>query len=425
MTNQTNGNGVRLLFYAESGEGPKPPIATLSLVGVCFVFFGLVAAVTLSNGPELPIRWFASLGIAPGSGRWHTFLTYWVLHEHLWHLSLNMLLLFVFGSCLEGGVGWRAFLGLFLTGAVLTGAAEAIAAQYAPVHDSGAMIIGASGAVATVLGAFVSRYRSTRVRVTGIRLGVQALPLIAGLALAEVGAIGYQALVSPEHLPTAAHWAHILGFLYGISWDQTASALTAKRRGVPSRATSVVVDVGPGDSGHESDHWEAVLAGAPSDSEALVQLPLALAAEGDWDRAHTSAGRAVAEALERHDRATAVTRYMRLRSLDPHSILEERLQLDLAGSLADGHHFEEAVHVFHSVTHTSPDPSLRAQATVRAAACLLRYLHQPEKAHSLLTAFLTHATDDDWRAYATKLLREADAALRVRRNARDGDSPWR
>ncbi|MBM3494064.1 MAG: rhomboid family intramembrane serine protease, partial [Armatimonadetes bacterium] len=149
--------------YAGDDPPVRPPFATLALVLTTLGVFGLVGAVTWRMGPDLPVRWFAALGLTPGSLRWYAPLTYWILHEHLLHLSANMLFLFVFGGAVEGAVGRRNFVALFVAAAALTGLAEAAAAAYGPAGDTQAMVIGASGPVAFMLGVFAARFHRARI----------------------------------------------------------------------------------------------------------------------------------------------------------------------------------------------------------------------------------------------------------------------
>jgi len=398
-----------LLVFVDEDRPRALPIVTLALIGLCFLVFAVVAVVTLTHGPEVPVRWFAALALAPDSIRWYTSLTYWLLHEHLLHLSVNMLLLLVFGSCLEGGIGSFWFLALFLVGAAATGLAEAAACLYAPIPDRSTMVIGASGAVACILGAFASRYHRSRIRLGGTRLSVPAMPLIALLALSEVLSVGLRATKSGTP-GVPANWAHILGFLFGIVWDQTSSMLSrihfARTLGRADGAEGLSAD----DPRDCPERWQEVLEKRPHDPDALVRLPLALAADGDDEKARVMASWAIEEALSRHDKSVAAARFVRLKALDPHVGLKEREQMDLAGALEDRALPEQAAVVYEHIARVSEDRSFSAMATVRLATCLIRSLGRPADAAATLRAFLGASPDASWRAYAERLLREANDA---------------
>lgn len=389
-----------LLLHVDERRSTRVPVVTLSLVGLCLATFGVVAGVTLARGPELPVRWFAELGLVPGALRWHTLLTYWLLHEHLWHLSVNMLLLLLFGTALEEGIGSVRMAALFLSAAVVTGLTESAATVYGPFRDDSAMVIGASGAVAAVLGMFASRYHSSLVSLGGTRLRFRVLPLILVMALAEIVAVGYRASGLREMLqPPPANWAHMAGFLYGILIDQ--SARLCRRLMEHSRARQE-------QSGErDREYYEDVLADNPHDAEALIRLPLLLLAEGARDDAMQWARTAVKEALERSEPGEAADRYAALRVLTPHLGLADEQAMALAAALASRCQYEDAVAIYRHVAATTNAGEVRGRAVLRAATHLIRHLHRADEAVELLQQALAEAGDAEWAAYGHVLLNAA------------------
>src|SRR5262245_4252274 len=102
-----------LLPYASDRPPRNPPLATVALVLLHFLVFGLVALVLAVRGPSAPVVWYANLSLVPGSLHWYSFLTYAFLHENALHLSANMLFLWVFGGSVEDAIGWKRFLSLY------------------------------------------------------------------------------------------------------------------------------------------------------------------------------------------------------------------------------------------------------------------------------------------------------------------------
>src|SRR5215472_16621826 len=143
-----------LLPYATDRPAKNPPVVAVSLILVNFAVFGLVALVIATRGPDLPVVWYANLSLVPDSIRWYAPFTYTFLHDGIFHLSSNMLFLWVFGGSLEEAAGRRRFLALYLVAAAATGLL-----QCAIAHALGGLarmtpIIGASGGVAALVGAF-------------------------------------------------------------------------------------------------------------------------------------------------------------------------------------------------------------------------------------------------------------------------------
>lgn len=154
-------------------------------------------------------------GIWPGLPVWLTPLSATLLHGGFIHLLFNLLFLAICGRAVEPVLGGRGVAILYLTGAYAAAAAQWAAAQSAAPPGSLAPMIGASGAVSAVIGAYAMLFGRNKVRV---RHPVLALWLNAlWLAAAWVGLqllIGYTDTFSPG--PRTAIAAHIGGFVLGL-----------------------------------------------------------------------------------------------------------------------------------------------------------------------------------------------------------------
>ncbi|MCC7320369.1 MAG: rhomboid family intramembrane serine protease [Rubellimicrobium sp.] len=166
-------------------------------------------------------------------------LTSMFLHADLWHLAGNMLFLWIFGDNLEDALGRAGFLLFYLAG----GAAAGVA-QWAVAPWSAAPTIGASGAVAAVMGGYLLLYPRARVDVLIFLVFIiRILPFPAWtilwvwFAFQVVGA-----LASDAASGGIAYWAHVGGFLAGIALMVPAwflrggPALWARSGGRPSHA---------------------------------------------------------------------------------------------------------------------------------------------------------------------------------------------
>ena len=147
------------------------------------------------------------------------------LHADWVHLLGNLIFLLIFGLPAERVMGGWRFLLLFLVG----GAAANLAAVLA-IDAPDRVIIGASGAVSAVIGAYLALF-------PGARLGV-VLPLGLFLEFVRVPAsllIGLWALLqvvfaySGPALGAVAWPAHIAGFLFGIVFALVTRAAIARR----------------------------------------------------------------------------------------------------------------------------------------------------------------------------------------------------
>jgi membrane associated rhomboid family serine protease len=145
-----------------------------------------------------------------------TLLTMMFLHGGWLHLLSNMWMLWVFGDNIEYRLGRFAYLFFYISCGLL-----AVLTHWAIHPDSVRPVIGASGAIAGVLGAYAVTFPKAKVR-TLVFLGFPlllnlpaALVLSVWLVLQLVGVL--IGIGAPANVETAvAFWAHIGGFVAGV-----------------------------------------------------------------------------------------------------------------------------------------------------------------------------------------------------------------
>ena len=160
-----------------------------------------------------------------------TLFTSMFLHGGWLHLIGNMWYLWIFGDNVEDRLGHGRYVLFYLGGGLV-----ATLAQYAAAPTSPVPTVGASGAIAAVLGAYAVTYPRARV-VTIIPLflfwPIVVLPALVVLGLWFVFQFFSGALALAWSAPGGvAWWAHIGGFLFGM----LAMKLLAPRRPAPTLA---------------------------------------------------------------------------------------------------------------------------------------------------------------------------------------------
>ncbi len=207
------------------------PYVTVGLIGVCVLaflwqnaqphyeeivwYFGLIPAQLLGTGPFIP----------GAANPLVTVFTSMFLHGGWMHLGGNMLFLWIFGNNIEDSSGHLKFLVFYL----LCGVGAALA-QVASAPMSEIPMIGASGAVSGVLGAYLLLFPRARVS-TLVFLGifVTIIRLRAWVLLGVwFGGQALQAALTPPGSPGVAFVAHVGGFVAGM-----VLIGAFKRRGVP------------------------------------------------------------------------------------------------------------------------------------------------------------------------------------------------
>jgi membrane associated rhomboid family serine protease len=149
---------------------------------------------------------------------WLTILTSMFMHGGLLHIAGNMLFLWIFGNNIEDSMGRARFILFYLLGGL-----AAVFAQTVIEPNAAVPTIGASGAVAAVLGGYALLY--PRARVVTLLFIVIFFTIIELPALLVLGGwFVLQALNGASDLATpaaggggVAYFAHIGGFLFGLA----------------------------------------------------------------------------------------------------------------------------------------------------------------------------------------------------------------
>jgi membrane associated rhomboid family serine protease len=145
---------------------------------------------------------------SPGKSVYLAVLLSMFLHGNLAHLFGNMLFLWVFGNNVEHRVGRVPYLLLYLVGGVVATAAHVLVSPRSTIP-----IVGASGAIAAVMGTYLLLWPSTRIK-TVIILGPVFLRKVMALWLLVVW-VAQQFLLVGEGSGVA--WAaHLGGFAFGV-----------------------------------------------------------------------------------------------------------------------------------------------------------------------------------------------------------------
>ena len=174
-----------------------------------FVYrFGVVPAYWVLGSPSDVLQWPRLLS---------TLLTSQFLHGGFLHLGFNMLYLWIFGDNVEDRLGHGRFLILYLG----SGAIAAVV-QLVMRPDSSVPMIGASGAIAGVLGAYFLSFPFARI--------TTLLPLFLAWQFVELPAFvflgiwfvwqwlqGMTTIGEVANLGGVAWWAHVGGFVSGLA----------------------------------------------------------------------------------------------------------------------------------------------------------------------------------------------------------------
>ena len=194
----------------------------------------LVFFFQLTLSPAGLERFFFSFGVVPANlslgdpFSWFPLLSHMFMHGGWLHFLSNMWTLVIFGDNVEDRMGPVSFLLFYLLGGVAAGLIQAVSAP-----NSSIPAIGASGAIAAVLGAYFLFYPKSRV--------ITLVPLFFLPWFVEIPALVYLgfwfvsqlfsgvlalATASGMAMGGVAWWAHIGGFIFGLA---VCNLFTARR----------------------------------------------------------------------------------------------------------------------------------------------------------------------------------------------------
>jgi membrane associated rhomboid family serine protease len=189
------------------------PVVTYVLIALNVLFF----LVELSGGDQFIKQWAfipARFSAAPASAA-ITILTSMFMHGGWMHLFGNMLFLWIFGDNVEDRFGHVQFLFFYL----LVGLAATLA-QFALAPHSTLPNVGASGAIAGVLGAYILMFPQSRVNVLfGRQIVAMPAIIVLGMWIALQLFSGMGSIAHTNETADAggvAYMAHIGGFFAGF-----------------------------------------------------------------------------------------------------------------------------------------------------------------------------------------------------------------
>lgn len=200
-----------LIPLRDSTRAETAPLLTLILIGVNTTIFlfstfqGVLGALV------------DRFGFTPNAAlaKPEIIITSTFLHAGILHLASNMWFLWLYGDNIEDRFGRAPFLGLYLASGVAGNVAQALFTGLQSIVP----VIGASGAVAGVMGAYLICYPRARVKTLFILVFYPLffqLPALLLLSAWMVGEFWMAIVAQPGDF--VAHWAHVGGFVTGAIW---------------------------------------------------------------------------------------------------------------------------------------------------------------------------------------------------------------
>lgn len=172
----------------------------------------LVFVLELSGGDEFIMRWALIPAQVAAGHRLVTIATALFMHGGWLHVISNMVFLWAFGPVVEDLMGPKRYLTFYLAGGL-----AATVAQVAAVPSSTVPMLGASGAIAAVMGAFIVTFPRDRIRsllVIFVFVSITYIPAVLLIGIWFLTQFLSLGAVTPD-TGGVAYAAHVAGFIFG------------------------------------------------------------------------------------------------------------------------------------------------------------------------------------------------------------------
>jgi membrane associated rhomboid family serine protease len=340
------------------------PLRSTPWTNILLIAINVIVFVVQQAYPSLEARF----ALSPRHPQLLHYLTYAFLHANIPHVLFNMIFLYTFGNNVNDKMGNFGYLAFYLAGGIFAGVA------YVVTQATPAGVVGASGAVAAVTGAYLVLFPRSNITVLYIFffIGQFEIPSLYFI-LFFFGQDLFLNFAGDSHV---AHMAHIGGTIFGVGIcfamlvgqllprDQF-DVLALLQRWNKRRQYRDMVAKGYDPFGYAGPEASR----GPPDPNVLRIQDL---------RAQIS------NAIGRHNLTEAAKQYLELKRLDPQQVLSRQAQLDVANQLASEQFYPQAADAYEQFLKTFPNFDQIEQVQLMLGIIYARYLNQYDRAKECL-----------------------------------------
>ncbi len=376
-----------ILPYRTSITPRRTPYANYGLIAVNVLIFLLEIHFDPHTG-KLGLRpwvhYFMLHAVRPA--RWQ-FITYAFLHGGFLHIIGNMFFLYLFGNNVNDKLGNVGYLAFYLAGAVFSGIGHILV--------GGGDVLGASGAIAAVTGAYLVLFPQTLISVFWwffFFINTIQLPALYFIAFKL---IIWDNLIEPYFAPpiAVAYSAHLAGYAFGIAamvgllatglittshFDLWAMIRQWNRR---RRYRDVVSSGYDPYTGQTKNNWEKV--------KEIKKTPAQIEAEEKSRHLRSE----ISARIQERNLPAAAEVYLQLMSHDDQQILPRQQLLDIANQLAGENRHTEAAQAYEQFLTHYGSYEYSEQVELMLGLIYSRYLGRREPAIKHLQAAVNKLTD--------------------------------
>ncbi|CAN5417042.1 hypothetical protein BH10PLA1_BH10PLA1_14110 [soil metagenome] len=342
-----------------------------------YMNWGLILANIIMFAVQRTVPAVDGWVLNPRDPHWWNYISYAFLHADPWHIAGNMVFLYAFGNNVNDKMGNIAYLGFYLAGAVFAGAGHAM--------TSTSPVLGASGAVSAVTGAYLVLFPRSNVTLFYFfiffgMIEVPGLYLVIIFFLQDL-LFGLAGLTHSAGGGTA-YLAHVTGTLFGF----TSCLILLWVRLLPRDQFDIVALL---DRWNRRRQYRDVVASGYNPF-GYVNNEKAKSPSPPTEReSHISELRmSIANAIGSHELERAVQLFLELKTLDPGQVLSRQAQLDIANQLAAQQLYLQAAEAYEQFIRAYPKFEQMEQVELMLGLIYARYLHQYVRAQQCLVRAL-------------------------------------
>lgn len=357
---------------------------------------------------------YYKLGYIPSNFRLYPLLTSIFIHGGILHLLGNMWFLWLVGCNMEDVWGRQYFLIFYLT----SGAVAAL--MHGAVHPHAEIpCIGASGAIAGTMGAFMIRNYKTNIRifywVFWIFMGISRIPAYVVLGAWFLLQLLY-GLILIGYACGVAYWAHIGGFLFGAGIAVLLKTKKIEERYIAPKLEEKIeaVKLNPkltlafeardkGDKENAVRLLKEVTKEEPNNIDAYTELANIYLSLDRREEAGDSYDKIVQILSKRREKDTLLSTYEKFKNSKLNDRLNARSLFAIARLLSEREKFEESLVAYKNMINKYPESELVPMAVYRCGL-IFKKMDKVELARSSFAYVLNKYPTLSWRETVEKEL---------------------
>jgi membrane associated rhomboid family serine protease len=353
----------------------RTPYANYALIAANIIIFLLEYHADPRAGGVVFRPWVRQFMLTPARPYLWQFISYAFLHGGLMHIFFNMFFLYLFGNNVNDKLGTTGYVCFYLAGAVFSGIGHTLV--------SNNPVLGASGAVAAVTGAYLVLFPQTLITVIYwfIFIGTTELPALYFIAFKMILLDN----VIVRYTPHVAYDAHLAGYAFGIAslLLMLTTGLIAgsgfdlwamlKRWNQRRRYRDVV------SSGYDPFTGRTT---RPIKAKEIKKTP----AQKQHDERINELRSEIANRIDQRNLSAAAELYLELIRLDSTQIPPRQYLLDIANQLASENRHPEAAQAYEKFLTHYGSYEYAEQVELMLGIQYSRYLNKPDLAIKHLQA---------------------------------------